>query len=96
MRPLRGYGRVAQNQLIALEAARHEPERPVLVIAYGEHHWRDIATLMAMTSPFRDSDIVLARDPNRTDAAQIRAQAPEREILYFVGGELSHAPAAAP
>lgn len=90
MEPLRGYGRISQGQIAALDAARQTPERPVLVIAHGEHHWRDVATLMAVTGPFRDSDIVLARDADRVDTDLLRSQAPDREIIYLIDGEFTH------
>jgi len=85
--PLRGYGRIGQAQLAALDSARRDPDRPVLVIAYGDHHWRDVAALMGVTSPFRDSEIVLARDANRSEAERLRAEYPEREVLYLIDGQ---------
>lgn len=94
MAPLRGYGRIGQAQLRALEAARQDPNRPVLVIAQGEHHWRDLATLMAVTGPFRDTEIVLARDTDRSREAILRAQFPDREVIYLIGGAFTHDPAA--
>lgn len=94
MAPLRGYGRIGQVQLRALDAARQDPARPVLAIAQGAHHWRDVATLMAVTSPFRDSEIVLARDTSASNADTLRAQFPEREVIYLIDGAFTHDPAA--
>lgn len=90
MAPLRGYGRIGQAEIEALEAARRDPDRPVLVIALGEHHWRDVATLMAITGPFRDTEVVLARDTEMHSVSELRAQAPEREVIYLVSGRFTH------
>ncbi|MBN1678933.1 MAG: phospholipid carrier-dependent glycosyltransferase [Anaerolineae bacterium] len=88
--PLTGYGRIQQAQIDAVNAMRREPERPLLVIAVGDHHWRDVGALMAITTPARDSDIVLARDPDEWSVDDILAQWPDREVIYFVDGELTY------
>lgn len=90
--PLRGYGSVAQAQIDRLNARREDPSRPLLVIAVGDHHWREVAALMALTTPRRDGDIVLARDVYGSQAGAIRAQFPDREVIYYASGAFTHTP----
>ncbi len=90
LKPLRGYGQISQSQLVALDDVRRDPSRPVLVIAVGEHYWRDVATLMGVTSPFRDSEIVLARDPDGDLQERLRAEWSDREVIYLVNGHFTH------
>ena len=87
--PLRGYGRISQAQIDAVNAKRQEPDTPVVVIVWGEHHWRDIAALMGVTDPHLDSDIVLARDPDEASLDTLLDQWQDREILFWVDGMLS-------
>jgi len=44
----------------------------------------------AVRDPYRDSDIVLARDADRVDTDLLRSQAPDREIIYLIDGEFTH------
>lgn len=90
--PLRGYGSVTQAQIDRLNAWREDPSRPLLVIAVGDHHWREVAALMALTTPRRDGDIVLARDGYGSQADAIRAQFPDREVIYYANGAFTHTP----
>jgi hypothetical protein len=90
LRPLQGYGRVSQAQIDEVNRLRREPDRPVVVIVWGEHHWREIASLMAVTDPYRDSDIVLARDPDKAHLDTLLAQWPDREKLFYVDGEFMY------
>ena len=94
LEPLRGYGRISQAQIDEVNRLRREPDRPLVVIVWGEHHWRDVAALMAVTDPHLDSDIVLARDPDQANLDTLLAQWPDREKLFFVNGEYSHDPPA--
>ncbi len=84
--PLRGYGNVSQARIDRVQDMRRQPDRPLVVIAWGEHHWRDVAALMALTGPYLDGDIVLARDPTGQTVEQILAQWKDREVIYFVDG----------
>jgi hypothetical protein len=62
----------------------------VVVIAWGESSWRDVAALMAVTDPHLDSDIVLARDPSRSTLAALLAPWTDREVIYDVDGTFTH------
>jgi hypothetical protein len=88
--PLRGYGRISRAQIDAVNAMRQEPDKPVVVIVWGQHHWRDIAALMGVTDPHLDSDIVLARDPDEANLDTLLDQWQGREILFWVDGRLSY------
>jgi 4-amino-4-deoxy-L-arabinose transferase-like glycosyltransferase len=97
LQPLRGYGNVSQAPIQEVNRLRRDPDRPVVVIAWGESSWRDVASLMAVTDPHLDSDIVLARDPTRSTLAMLLAQWTDREVIYFVDGTFTHEkPEAAP
>ena len=63
--------------------ARREDDRPVLVIVSGSDvRWRAVGTLMAVTSPYLDSDIVVAWDNLASGVRQaIEARFPERQII---------------
>jgi 4-amino-4-deoxy-L-arabinose transferase-like glycosyltransferase len=88
--PLRGYGNVSQAPIQEVNRLRRDPDRPVVVIAWGESSWREVAALMAVTDPHLDSDIVLARDPARSNLATLLAQWPDREVIYDVDGTFTH------
>ncbi|HVO69579.1 MAG TPA: hypothetical protein VMT24_06010 [Aggregatilineaceae bacterium] len=90
LRPLRGYGNVSRAPIEAVNHLRREPDRPVVVIAWGESSWRDVAALMAVTDPHLDSDIVLARDPSRSTLAALLAPWTDREVIYDVDGTFTH------
>jgi 4-amino-4-deoxy-L-arabinose transferase-like glycosyltransferase len=90
LRPLRGYGNVSRAPIEAVNRLRREPDRPVVVIAWGESSWRDVASLMAITDPHLDSDIVLARDPTRSTLATLLARWTNREVIYLVNGTFTH------
>lgn len=90
LEPLRGYGRISQANLDEVNRLRREPGRPLVVIMWGVHHWRDVAALMAVTDPYLDSDIVLARDPDQSNLDTLLAQWRDREKLFFVNGEFTY------
>lgn len=79
---LYGFNQINRATLEGVEA-RREGDRPALVIVSGgDVRWRAMGALMAVTSPFLDSDIVLAWDnlqPGVRD--QILARFPERQII---------------
>ena len=88
--PLRGYGRISQARIDEVNRLRREPNRPLVVIVWGEHHWRDVAALMAVTDPHLDSDIVLARDPDQNSLDTLLSQWSGREKLFLVNGEYTY------
>ncbi len=85
--PLYRFNYVTPELNAAVEARRDG--RPALVIVTGsEVRWRALGSLMAVTSPFLDSDIVAAIDnmqPGVRDA--ILARFPDRQVieLYAAG-----------
>jgi hypothetical protein len=90
--PLHGYGAVSRAEIAAVEALRQDPDRPLVVIAVGEHRWREVAAIMALTPPDRAAEIILARDPTGTTWPEIVAQFPDREVIYYRDGTFSHVP----
>ncbi|MDQ7035375.1 MAG: glycosyltransferase family 39 protein [Anaerolineae bacterium] len=76
------------SELIAGVEERRTDDSPVLVIINGDAtgdnrvRWRAYAALMAVTSPYLDSDIVGARDYGSSGMReQIVAQFPNRQII---------------
>ena len=47
---------------------------------------------MAVTDPFIDSDIVLARDPDAKYLDEILSRWPDREHIFLIDGEFTHTP----
>ncbi len=90
--PLKGYGRISAEQIEQLNRMRRNKEQPVVVIVWGEHHWRDVAAFMGVTDPFLKNDIVLARDPDARYLDDILAQWPDREKIFLVDGQFTHDP----
>ncbi len=90
LNPLKGYGRIHQSQINQLNAMRRDPDRPVAVIVWGDHHWRDIAAFMAVTDPYLDSDIIVARDQEEQVLDNLLDRWRNREIIYFTGGRLQY------
>jgi len=84
---LHGFNNIDRQKLVELEQHR-ENDRPVLLIVKGENsgenrvRWRSYGVYMAVTSPFLDSDIVVARDFGRlNNRERILDQFPNREII---------------
>lgn len=81
-------------QLIEEVEAQRLDERPILVIVTGATsgdervRWRSYAALMAVTSPYLDSDIVVVRDFG-TSRQDFIAQYPDRQIIdvFAVGND---------
>lgn len=92
LRPLHGANHVSRALIDALQDVRRDPARPVVVIVRGDHHWYEVGALMAETSPYLDSDIVLARDPDSAVLDVLLRQWPDREVVYYVEGRLVHTP----
>jgi 4-amino-4-deoxy-L-arabinose transferase-like glycosyltransferase len=76
------YNFVGQDRIDAI-TARREGDRPVLVLVRGNDvRWRATGALMSITSPFLDSDVVVAWDnlqPGVRDA--ILARFPDRQVI---------------
>jgi FlaA1/EpsC-like NDP-sugar epimerase len=86
---------IGQDILDEIEI-RREGEKPVLILINGTDsgdnrvRWRALGTLMAVTSPFFDSDIVAAWDYGADGVRdQILARFPDRQIIEMdaVGNE---------
>lgn len=105
---LYGFNTVGQYQLRNLAALR-EPGKKVLVIILRnpdlriEDNWRDYGALMAETSPYLDSDIVVARLFDTDGLDEFIQRFPGRQVLYQVGeklytsvAEATHKPNAGP
>lgn len=79
-------------ELIAAVNARRTTDAPALVIVQGaDVRWRAFGSLMAVTSPFLDSDIVAAWDNGGAGLrAAILALFPDREVIEMTAaGNLS-------
>jgi hypothetical protein len=85
---LDNYGRIDSSLLPRIQAMRSDPDTPVLVIAYGPHHWRETAPLMAITDPYLTHDVILLRDPDRHYTDTFVQQYPEREVLFLINKQL--------
>lgn len=76
------YNYIGQDKIDAVEA-RRDGDRPLLVLVSGRDvRWRATGALMSLTSPFLDSDIVVAWDnlqPGVRDA--ILARFPDRQVI---------------
>jgi len=81
------FNQINQDVIEGVEA-RREGDRPVLVLISGSNvRWRALGSLMAVTSPYLDSDIVAAwlYSPNVRD--QILEQFPDRQIIEMQASE---------
>ena len=65
---------------------------PLLIIAYGDVHWRDINAFMAQTSPYLDSPIILARDPEQKTFLELEGMFPNYTVIYYRDGQFIHSP----
>ncbi len=87
---LTGYGNITDELYQDVQARRASPDVPVMVIATGDHHWRDMAALMAITDPRAEADIIGLRDSDQRDFRSLRAQHPDREIFFILDETLYH------
>lgn len=85
---LKGYGRISQAQIQQVERFRRSSDTPVMVIVRGKHHWRDIASLMALTDPYARNDIILLRDPEWDYFERLRREYPERQVMIVTNQKL--------
>jgi hypothetical protein len=76
------FNHVEQDHIDAV-LARRDGDRPVLVLVHGNDvRWRALGSLMALTSPYLDSEIVVAWDtlvPGMAD--EILARFPDRQVI---------------
>jgi len=84
------YNTAGQQQIDALNAARDPGKPPVLVIILNNANgvsddWRDYGALLAATSPYLNSDIVVARVFDEPEVADMVRHFPGRQVLYEVG-----------
>lgn len=82
------YGRIDETLIPQVKAMRTNPDQPVLVIAYGPHHWRESGALMALTDPYMQNDIVLLRDIDRNYTENFLQQYADHEILFLINKQL--------
>lgn len=88
------YNKVGQNQLAAIQAIRGDDPRPALIIVLNsprpgvQDNWRDYAAALAMTSPYLDSDIIVARVFEPEDAPEFERRFSDRKVLYQIGENL--------
>ncbi len=92
------YNKVGGDQIEAINAMRvksGDPKKPVLIIVLRdpnptvEDNWRDYGVAMALTSPYLDSDVIVARVFDQEDAPDIIQRFPGRLVLYQIGERLS-------
>lgn len=84
---LEGYGRITREPIQEVEQRRQSADIPVMVIAYGDHHWRDIAPFMALTDPYTTNDIIGLRDKDQSYAERLIEQHPNRQVIYLINGK---------
>ena len=95
LEPLVGYECTDRGYLREIERLRESPDKPVLVIAYGEQSqckgrasWRDIGSLMAVTDPYTENDIIMLRDLDMQYRDHLIAMYPERQVIYMMKNRL--------
>lgn len=88
------YNKTGQYQLDAVNAKRGDDPRPVLLVILRNpnrdirDNWRDYASMMAVTSPYLDSDIVVARVFEPGEVQEFLRRFPDRLVLYQIGEHL--------
>jgi hypothetical protein len=84
---LNGFNLI-DRQIIEAVEERREGDRPVLVIVTGDNvRWRSYGALMALTSPYLDSEIVAARASSSVPREEILARFPGRQIIDMLAEE---------
>ncbi|NDJ85283.1 MAG: phospholipid carrier-dependent glycosyltransferase [Chloroflexi bacterium] len=87
------YNGIGRHQIEGVDHWRTDPERPVVVVEYGgDGSWRNLGAIMALTSPYLDSEYILARDPDRVLLPQILARFPDYQVVYYADGQFMPAP----
>ncbi len=81
---LKGYNYISRDEINGVEA-RRSGSQPVLVIVNGDDvRWRAFGALMGVTSPYLNSDIVVAWNYEGTDGKvkqQILDRFPDRQVI---------------
>ncbi len=80
---LRGFNFISRQMILDVEK-RREGDQPVLVIVNGNDvRWRAFGTLMAVTSPYLDSEIVVAWNYQNNDSLrqQLIDRFPDRQVI---------------
>ncbi|MBE2182245.1 MAG: hypothetical protein IAE89_02355 [Anaerolineae bacterium] len=78
---LHGFNLINRELVDAVEA-RREPGRDLLVLVSGDNvRWRSYGELMALTSPYLDSDIVVARVSSQANRDAVIGHFPTRQII---------------
>ncbi len=83
---LRGFNHVTQARIDQVHTLRQTDQPAVVILTGSGMTWRANGTLMGVTGPYLDDDIVLARD--RADGRfrdEILARFPDREIIDLHG-----------
>lgn len=86
------FGIIGQDQIERVDRLRGDDERPVLIIAYLPEirMWREVGALMAMTSPYLDTEYVLARDPDGSYTAGLLERFKDRQVVIYRDGVFAH------
>ncbi len=86
------FGIIGQDQIERVDRLRGDDERPVLIIAYLPEirMWREVGALMAMTSPYLDTEYVLARDPDGSYTADLLERFKDRQVVIYRDGVFAH------
>jgi hypothetical protein len=91
------YNKVGQHQIAQIQEMRTKsgnPNQPVLILVIRnpdpaiEDNWRDYGAAMALSSPFLDSDILVARIFEKEDAPDLIRRFPGRLVLYQISEKL--------
>jgi hypothetical protein len=91
------YNKVGQQQIAQINEMRAKsgnPTQPVLILVIRnpdpaiEDNWRDYGAAMALSSPFLDSDILVARVFEKEDAPDLIRRFPNRLVLYQISEKL--------
>ncbi|MBX3064307.1 MAG: glycosyltransferase family 39 protein [Anaerolineae bacterium] len=91
------YNKVGGEQIAQIEAMRQQygqPGQQILIVVLRnpdptiKDNWRDHATAMALTSPFLDSDVIVARVFEVADISEFTRRFPQRLVLYQIGEHL--------
>ena len=84
------FNRVGRDLIEGVEKHRHG-DRPVLVLVSGDTggRWQPYGALMAMTSPYLDSEIIVARISGDADRAALSGRFPERQVIELRVSDLN-------
>lgn len=91
------YNKIGAYQLDAIQQARQtfgDPKQSVLIVVLNSpvlgvsDNWRDYGVALSMTSPYLDSDIIVARVFDKENAPEFVKRFPGRLVLYQIGEDL--------